>query len=129
MFISKHPLGNEIMKGVMSGESTLGMFGYDQAAEEQPLLFPDLPIEALARELLQRFAGKTVRIPEIGVERHAQLGLPDHKRAIQKLESQKKLIVVSYDKVRRLTKDGWSVPDDAILVFSGGDENGAKDAD
>ncbi len=50
MFISKHPLGNEIMKGVMSGESTLGMFGYDQAAEKQPLLFQDLPVEALSHE-------------------------------------------------------------------------------
>ncbi len=71
MFISKHPLGSaEIMKGVMSGESTLGMFGYDQAAEKQPLLFQDLPVEALARELLERFAGKTIRFSEIGVERH-----------------------------------------------------------
>jgi three-Cys-motif partner protein len=129
MFVSKHPLGNEIMKGVMSGESTLGMFGYDQAAEKQPLLFPDLPVEALARELLERFAGRTIRFSEIGVERHPQLGLPAHKRAIQKLESQKNVIVVSYEKARRPTNDGLSVPDDAILIFSGGNEDGTKDAD
>jgi len=112
------------MKGVMSGESTRGMFGFDEATEAQPLLFLDLPDEVLARELLQRYAGKTIRFSEIGVERHPQLGVPAHKRAVQKLEQQKRVIVISYEKARRLTKDGLSVPDDAILVFSGGDEDG-----
>jgi three-Cys-motif partner protein len=129
MFISKNPLGNEIMKGVMSGESTRGMFGFDDATEAQPLLFPDLPAEELARELLERHAGKTIRFSEIGVEKHPQLGVPAHKRAVQKLEQQKRVIVISYEKARRLTKDGLSVPDDAILVFSGGDEDGTQDAD
>jgi len=124
MFISKSPLGNEIMKGVMSGESTPGMFGFDEATEEQPLLFPDLPGEKLARELRERHAGKTIRFSEIGVEKHPQLGLQAHKRAVQKLEQQKRVIVISYGKARRLTKDGLSVPDDAILVFSRGDEDG-----
>jgi three-Cys-motif partner protein len=129
MFISKNPLGNEIMKGVMAVESTRGTFGFDEATEAQPLLFADLPIEELASALLERFAGKTVRFSEIGVERHPQLGLSAHRRAVQKLEHQRKVCVISYEKARRLTKDGLSVPDDAILVFSGGDEDGTQDAD
>jgi hypothetical protein len=88
-----------------------------------------LPVEELARELLERFAGKTIRFSEIGVELHPQLGLPAHKRAIQKLEGQKNVIVVSYLKARRPTNDGLSVPDDAILIFSGEEEDGTKDAD
>lgn len=129
MFISKNPLGNEIMKGVMAVESTRGTFGFDEATEAQPLLFADLPIEELARELLECFAGETIRLSEIGVEKHPRLGLPAHKRAVQKLEQEAKVIVVSYKKARRMTKDGLSVPDDAILVFSGGDEDGTQDAD
>src|ERR1039457_5178786 len=71
MFISKAPLGNEIMKGVMAGESTRGAFGFDEATETQPLLFPDLNIEELGRDLLQRFAGQTVSFSDIGVHKHA----------------------------------------------------------
>ena len=40
------------------------------------------------------------------------------------------MIVVSYGKPRNWpTKGGLSIPDDAILVFSGGDEDGTEDAD
>jgi three-Cys-motif partner protein len=124
MFISKSPLGNEIMKGVMLVESTPGTFGFDEDAEAQPSLFPDPLGEKLARELLERHAGKTIRFSELGVEKHPQLGVPAHRRAVQKLEQQRRVIVISYEKARRLTKDGLSVPDDAILVFSGGDEDG-----
>jgi three-Cys-motif partner protein len=124
MFISKNPLGNEIMKGVMSGESTRGCFGFDQAAEIQPLLFTNLLVEGLASKLIQRFAGKTVRFTEIGFDKDPQLGKPDYKKAIQQLESEGKVIVLSYEKVRRIVKDGLSVSDDAILLFSRGENNG-----
>ena len=127
MFISKAPLGNEIMKGVMAGESTRGTFGFDEATETQPLLFPDLNIEELGRDLLQRFAGQTVSFSDIGVHKHAQLGIPAHKKAIQLLERQGEVVVLSYEKARRLTAHGISVPDDAILVFSKGDARGTED--
>lgn len=130
MFISKHTLGNEIMKGVMAGESTPGVYGFDEAAEVQPLLFQDLPFEELAEGLFTRFAGKTVCFTELEVEKHPKFGVPTHKRAIQKLEQQNRVIVISYKKARRATNDGLlSVPDDAILVFSGGEKHGTKDPD
>jgi hypothetical protein len=127
MFISKVPLGNEIMKAVMAGESTRGTFGFDEATERQPLLFPDLNIEELSRDLLQRFAGQTISFSDIGVHEHAQLGMPAHKKAIQLLERQGEVVVLSYEKARRMTTKGISVPDDAILVFSKGDPRGTED--
>ncbi len=127
MFISKAPLGNEIMKGVMAGESTLGTFGFDEATETQPLLFPDLNIEELSRNLLQRFAGQTICFSDIGVHKHPQLGMPAHKKAIQLLERQGEVVVISYEKARRMTAHGISVPEDAILVFSKGDARGTED--
>jgi hypothetical protein len=57
------------------------------------------------------------------------LAWPAYRKAIQQLESEKKVMILSYDKLRRLTKDGLSVPEDAILLFSGGGEDGIKDAD
>lgn len=71
IFVSKHPLGYEIMKGVMAKESSsseqgVPTFEYSPASKNQPLLFElSRPLEDLEEMLLDEFAGSTICVDEI----------------------------------------------------------------
>lgn len=75
IFVSKHPLGYKIMKGVMANESSsadqgVPSFEYSPATEKQPLLFElSRPLDDLEDMLLDEFAGDTLTMDEI-YERH-----------------------------------------------------------
>jgi hypothetical protein len=64
IFVSKHVRGYEIMKDVMARESSssdqgVPSFEYNQASHNQPFLSNFVkPLDGLATELLERFAGK-----------------------------------------------------------------------
>ncbi len=71
IFVSKHPLGYEIMKDVMAKESSsyeqgVPTFEYNPAPTDQPLLFElARPLDDLEDMLLELFAGKTASMLEI----------------------------------------------------------------
>lgn len=71
VFVSKHPLGYEIMKGIMAKESTqtdqgVPSFEYNPADRKYPLLFElTRPLDDLKEMLLAAFAGRTVTMDEV----------------------------------------------------------------
>jgi hypothetical protein len=100
IFVSKHFKGYEIMKGIMSKESSsdsqgVSSFEYNPADKRQPLLF-DLsrPIDDLADMLLEAFAGQTLTMQEI-YQQH-NVGTPyiarNYKEVLQKLELEGRII-------------------------------------
>ena len=71
IFVSKHPLGYDIMKQVMAKESSsheqgVPSFEYSPATEKQPMLFAlSRPLDDLEGMLLDEFAGQTLTMREI----------------------------------------------------------------
>jgi three-Cys-motif partner protein len=71
IFVSKHPLGYEIMKSVMANESTsadqgVPSFEYSPATKAQPLLFElTRPLDDLEGLLLEKYAGKTLTMDDV----------------------------------------------------------------
>lgn len=94
IFVSKHVLGYDIMKGIMAGESSnsnqgVATFEYNPADIRSPLLFElARPIDDLAEMLLKTFAGQTLTMKQI-FERH-NVGTPfiskNYKDVLQQLE-------------------------------------------
>lgn len=80
IFVSKHPLGYQIMKEIMAGESSsenqgVATFEYNPASSRQPLLFSlARPLDDLADDLLSRFAGRTLTMQQV-YEQH-NIGTP-----------------------------------------------------
>ena len=98
-FVSKHPLGYGIMKGIMAGESSLSeqgvaSFQYSPADERFPLLFAlSRPLDELAHQLLEHFAGRQLTVEQI-FDFH-NVGTPyipaNYKAALLKLEAAGKI--------------------------------------
>jgi three-Cys-motif partner protein len=71
IFVSKHPLGYEIMKSVMANESSsadqgVPSFEYSPATRAQPLLFEfTRPLDDLETLLLKKYAGQMLTMNEI----------------------------------------------------------------
>lgn len=71
IFVSKHPLGYDIMKQVMAKESSsheqgVPSFEYSPATERQPMLFElSRPLDDLEGMLLEEFAGQALTMREI----------------------------------------------------------------
>ncbi|MBN8624687.1 MAG: three-Cys-motif partner protein TcmP [Planctomycetes bacterium] len=71
IFVSKHPLGYKIMKGVMARESSsddqgVPSFEYNPSYKNEGLLFDFArPLDELKEMLLETFAGKTLTMGEI----------------------------------------------------------------
>lgn len=95
IFVSKHFRGYEIMKGVMSGESSTSgqgvpSFEYNPASSLHPLLFElSRPLDELEGQLLNDFAGRTLSMREI-YEQHS-VDRPfvekNYKEALKNLEA------------------------------------------
>lgn len=71
IFVTKHPLGYGIMKGVMARESTsapqgVPSFEYSVADARYPVLFEySRPLDELQGTLLEEFRGQTVTVGEL----------------------------------------------------------------
>src|SRR5262249_35515572 len=71
IFVSKHPLGYEIMKSVLANESSsadqgVPSFEYSPATKAQPLLFElTRPLDDLEDMLLSKYAGRTLTMAQI----------------------------------------------------------------
>src|SRR5262245_11478762 len=102
IFVSKSFRGYAIMKEIMAKESSRADQGvpsleYSPADERFPMLFSlTRPVEALADDLRQKFAGKTLLMKQI-YEAH-NMGTPyiasNYKDALLRLESEKRIIAI-----------------------------------
>jgi three-Cys-motif partner protein len=97
VFVSKHPLGYKIMKGIMAAESstdTQGVpsFEYNPvaAADRQGLLFQlSRPLDDLREMVLEAFAGETLKFAEVFNRHHVDTPFIDrnYKEVLGKLEN------------------------------------------
>jgi hypothetical protein len=122
-FVSKHPLGYGIMKGIMAGESSssqqgVASFQYSPADERFPLLFAlTRPLDQLADQLLEDFAGRQLTVAEIS-ELH-NVGTPfilaNYKAALLSLEAGGKITCDPAE--RRMRKGEKTMADHAKVTF------------
>jgi len=100
IFVSKHILGYNIMKGIMGGESSkseqnVPSFSYCVADKTTPLLFElGRPLDDLQGMLLADFAGRTLTMNEVFDNHH--VGRPylerNYKEALAILEAKGKVV-------------------------------------
>ena len=99
IFVSKNVKGYEIMKEIMAKESSdqaqgVPSFEYNPATSQQLLLFElSRPLDDLENMLLEKFAGKKMKMKDIYDSHH--VGTPyikkNYKNALSNLESQGKI--------------------------------------
>ncbi|MCC6148976.1 MAG: three-Cys-motif partner protein TcmP [Planctomycetes bacterium] len=99
VFVSKHPLGYTIMKGIMayassSDQQGVASFEYNRASVKQQFLFGlNRPLDKLEDDLLERFAGRSLTMEQV-FEQH-NVGTPfvekNYKDALAKLEAKGKI--------------------------------------
>ncbi|MGA3333363.1 MAG: three-Cys-motif partner protein TcmP [Terracidiphilus sp.] len=125
IYVSKAFRGYEIMKGIMALESSeadqgVPSFQYCPASERFPLLFNlTTPLEDLEKELLHKFAGKTVAMHDIYLQHN--VGRPfisrNYKRALSNLESAGKVRADPPAGKRRMQKGERTFPDHVNVTF------------
>lgn len=96
VFVTKNQLGYRIMKDIMAGESStedqgVPSFEYSPADARCPLLFSlNRPLDSLAGDLLERFAGRTMSMKSIFEAHH--VGTPfierNYKAVLGQMEGQ-----------------------------------------
>ena len=125
MFVSKHPLGTDIMKSVMAAESErdqegVAKFEFDPRGDSgQQEMFPASSLDDLATELARKFRGQIFSGFDELYHRsdHPRFGQTEHKRALRILERKGLLSIVSYTSERIERHGELSIPSDATLVF------------
>ncbi len=121
VFVTKHFLGYNIMKGVMARESSqrqqgVATFEYNPADRRFPLLF-DLarPLDELEGMLLSDFAGRTISFRRL-YEAHS-VGKPyidsNYKQALKRLEDKGLIAAEKPGKKRRK----GTFADDVVITF------------
>ena len=125
IFVTKHPRGYSIMKGIMAGESStedegVPSFEYSPADARCPTLFSlNRPLASLGEELIQKFAGKTMTMKAIYEAHH--VGTPfiekNYKHALGQLEAEAKIAVNPPATARRMLKGERTFPDSTIVTF------------
>ncbi|WP_413165541.1 three-Cys-motif partner protein TcmP [Capilliphycus salinus ALCB114379] len=96
IFVSKNVRGYSIMKEIMAGASSsteqgVPTFEYNQATQEQPLLFElSKPLDELENLLLDEFAGQTKTMVEIYEQHHVNKRYikKNYKDVLLKLEAE-----------------------------------------
>jgi three-Cys-motif partner protein len=105
IFVSKHIKGYEIMKEIMAKESSniqqgVASFEYNIAPPKYPLLYQlQRPLDEMAEQLLEDFAGQTIKMIDIYNNHHigTRYIKRNYKEALLSLESSNK-ITTSYHK-------------------------------
>jgi three-Cys-motif partner protein len=125
VFVTKHPLGYSIMKGIMAGESStedqgVPSFEYSPADARCPLLFSlNRPLDSLAASLLEKFAGRTMTMRKIYEAHH--VGTPfiekNYKRVLGTMEAADQIRVDPPASQRRMLKGERTFPDTTIVIF------------
>lgn len=119
IFVTKNVRGYEIMKGIMAKESSthdegVPSFEYSPADASTPLLFSlSRPLDHLADDLLETFAGRTLKMKTIYEEHHVDTPFigRNYKDVLLKLEASGK--ITCEPSVRRKNTFG----DDVLVTF------------
>lgn len=106
IFVSKHVRGYTIMKDIMANESStveqgVPSFAYNPADIRQPLLFElSRPLDELSNMLLEKFAGKSMKMIEIFDQHHVghRFIKKNYKNVLLQLENQGKIKVSKHKK-------------------------------
>lgn len=123
IFVSKNPLGYEIMKGIMAELSShkyqnVATFEFDP--EINPYgLFPPSPLDDLKKDLLTTFKSKTLTVQEI-YEKH-NINTPyiksNYKELLLELEKKKIIIADPPAEKRKLYQGKLTLGDNVKITF------------
>ena len=125
IFVSKDPLGYEIMKSVMANASSVHeqgvpTFEYNPADKRQPLLFElARPLDDLEGMLLEEFADKTLTLDEI-YQRHnygRRYIRKNYNELLSQLEIAGKISADPPRNKRRIVKGEVTFPDHVQVTF------------
>ncbi|PGH55916.1 hypothetical protein CRT60_21950 [Azospirillum palustre] len=125
IFVSKHVLGYEIMKEIMATESStedqgIASFAYSPADAATPLLFSlARPLDGLADDLCQCFAGRTLKMVEIYRQHHVDTPYisRNYKEALRQLEGAGRIIARPAAVDRPMRKGQRTFGDDVSVTF------------
>jgi hypothetical protein len=126
IFVTKHFLGYDIMKGIMARESSgsqqgVATFEFNPADARFPMLFEfNRPLDDLEGMLVKEFAGRTLTFKEL-YESHS-IGRPfmqKHYKAV--LEDLEKLVKLKAEKPGGQKRRQGTFPDDIVITFAKGE--------
>lgn len=125
IFVSKHPLGYGIMKGIMAGESSrsdegVPSFEYNPADQRQPRLFEfSRPLADLRGMLRKHFGGRTLAVKKIYEEHNIDRPyiLKNYKDALKQLEASRKVVMDPPADKRRRIKGELTLADHVLVTF------------
>ncbi|RJF94054.1 three-Cys-motif partner protein TcmP [Sphingomonas cavernae] len=125
VFVTKHPLGYSIMKGIMAGESStedqgVPSFEYSPADARCPMLFSfNRPLDSLAGSLLENFAGRTMSMKTI-FETH-NIGTPfvekNYKQVLNQMEVDGGITANPPASARPMRKGERTFSDKTVVTF------------
>jgi three-Cys-motif partner protein len=125
VFVTKNLLGYRIMKDIMAGESStedqgVPSFEYSPADARCPLLFSlNRPLDALAGELITKFAGRTLSMKAIFEGHH--VGTPfierNYKYVLGQMEGQGHVVANPPAHLRPIRKGERTFSDKTIVTF------------
>lgn len=130
IFVSKDPLGYEIMKTVMANASTtveqgVASFDYNPADNRQPLLFElARPLDDLEEMLLETFAGKTLTLEEIYQQHNygRRYIRKNYKEVLSKMELAGTIVADPPKEKRRKLKGEVTFADRVKVTFKEGNK-------
>ena len=125
VFVTKHPLGYSIMKGIMAGESStedegVPSFEYSPADARCPMLFSlNRPLSSLAQNLLGRYAGRSMSMKQVFDEHN--VGTPfiekNYKRVLNQMEAAGQITANPPAIARPMRKGDRTFSDKTIVTF------------
>lgn len=129
IFITEHIRGYEIMKDIMSRESSIHeqgvpTFEYNAASIRQPFLFEfNRPLDDLAEMLLIKFAGRVLTMKEVFQEHHVDTRYVEknYKDVLNLLEASDRIKVEPPAEIRPKRNGVTTLKDDAVITFPGRD--------
>jgi three-Cys-motif partner protein len=130
IFVSKDPLGYEIMKTVMANVSTtveqgVPTFEYNPADNRQPLLFElARPLDDLEGMLIAEFAGETLAVEDIYQQHNygRRYIRKNYKEVLSKMEIAGKITAEPPREKRRKVKGEVTFADHVKVTFPGREE-------
>lgn len=125
VFVTKNPLGYRIMKDIMAGASStedqgVPSFEYSPADAQCPLLFSlNRPLDSLADDLLDRFAGRSLTMKAIFEGHH--VGTPfverNYKSVLGQMEDRGRIIATPPASQRRLYRGERTFSEKTTVTF------------
>lgn len=122
IFVTKHPLGYKIMKGIMAKASStfpqrVPSFEYNPTAASMLML--ERPLDELKAALLDEFSGRRIKMGEVFQVHNVgkRYIKPNYKEALAQLEQEGKIRAIPPAKKRRLRGGKRTFGDDVLVIF------------